>query len=398
LRFPIDSDTKALLCSEVGYRKVFIDLKPDLTNPGFYTITVDMLVNSNGTPRVVNIFSDVPYGFLAPNTLKLGFAAATGSPHTNFHEIRNVEVQVSSIQENQKPQPPSLLREVCIDQSDDVEFPFCVNLPSSINAFIQCIQLYELDPGPGVNNFGQENFDCGLVCDERCSDQNKRIPVYDPSDPTRQVGELIAELSDEVEPGEFNQALIRYVRTDLSFYGTVTAWYKIVDNFGLESDGIPITITINPLPEIVFKGIPENPSCDGQNDGKITGIVIDNLVDDPGKYQVEFYDANGPVNTTLVSETYNAEGYITATFDLSGLNLGSIFVRATNPSSESLGPPCNNNTGLSADPCMVEDELIFEFTETRGTPVELDPYRDEICESEIFEVLPTIDPIYNPNN
>jgi gliding motility-associated-like protein len=380
-----------------GYRKVFIDLFPTGIPAEPYDITVEMLVGGNPSP--VKILDNVRYKGAAPTTLKVGFAASTGGTYYSNHHIRNLAVQVSSVEDAAKPLPPALFREVCIDETNTIEFPFCVELPSSANAFIQCIQLYDTNPGVGDNDFDSDVYECGIsgFCALRCNEAFKKLDAFDAFG--NKVGEFIAELSDEVEVGKFNQAQIRFVRTDLSFFGTITAWYKIVDNFGLESDGTPITITINPIPEIVSRGTPLDPTCDGQNDGELNGVVIKNLVSD---YTIEFYDENNdPITISSFSEVIEVTGpdtYITATFNLSGLNLGQIFVRAINPSSESLGPVCNNNDDIDADSCENVDKFLIDFDQVRGTPVELDPYEDEICEGEVFFVSPSIDPKYNPSN
>lgn len=381
-----------------GYRKVYIDLEPTGNPMSPYRIKVDMLVGNNPTP--INIFNNLLYtNKPAPATLKVGFAASTGSGYFSTSEIRNVAVQVSSVEDAVKPVPPPLFREVCIDEDNTVDFPFCVELPSSSTAFIQCIQLYQADPGPGDNDFASDTYECGLsgYCTLRCNDTFKRLDALDAFG--NKVGEFIAELDDEVEVGKFNQAKITYIRTNPAFFGTVTAWYKIVDNFGLESDGTPITITINPLPEIVSTGTVVNMSCDGQNDGEINGIVIRNLVPAPDKYTVQFLDASGnTITPVLVSEVIQSDGYITATFDLKNLNLGTYRVLAINPSSESLGNVCSDGfDNVTADDCE-EEFILHTLSLEQGTPVELDPYKDEICEGEVFEVTPTIDPKYNPNN
>jgi large repetitive protein len=380
-----------------GYRKVFIDLKPTGIPSKPYDITVEMLVGGNPTP--IKILDNVRFEGAAPTSLKIGFAASTGGDYYANHHIRNLAVQVSSIEDAAKPIPPALFREVCVDEANTVDFPFCVELPSSANAFIQCIQLYSVDPGVGDNDFDNDIYECGIsgFCATRCSDDSKKkLDAFDAFG--NKVGEFIAQLSDEVEVGKFNQAQIRFVRTDLSFYGTVTVYYKIVDNFGLESDGTPITITINPIPEIVSPGTSLDPTCDGQNDGELNGVVIKNLVDSPDKYTIEFYDENNvPVIYNLISEVVGSDGYITATFNLSGLNPGKIFVRAINPSSESLGPVCDNNGNINADPCILEDELLYEFTQVRGTPVTfIDPIA-EICENTPVTFTPFVSEIYSEN-
>ena len=382
-----------------GYRKVFIDLKPKKPyNPAIpYTISVSILKDQDLVPTPIIVDRDYPYPIPAGvDYLKMGFAASTGYPFYSAIDIRNVAALVSSIDELNKPAPPELFKEICIEDQDQVEFPFCVTL-SDQNTFIQCIQLLDA-PVPADNDFADDFLQCEQpgFCDQRCLDGLKTLPVTINGE---LVGTFKADLSDNVNVGEFNEANIIFERNPAStFYGTITRYYKVVDNFGLESDAIPITITINPKPRIVFEGNPSDPTCGGQLDGTLTGVIIDRLVDAPGKYVVEFYDEFGAaIAATLTDETLGADGYFTATYDLTGLDLGKIFVRATNPSSAALGPVCDVNNVADPDPCVMEDELVYEFTQVRGTPVELLPYDDILCEGNDAIVSPSIDPVYNPN-
>lgn len=77
-RFP-DSTT-------IGYRRAFIDLKP---NPnGGYNITVKITVGGSPT-KTVTVINNYYYPDIAPARLRYGLASSTGNS-TNFHEIRNV--------------------------------------------------------------------------------------------------------------------------------------------------------------------------------------------------------------------------------------------------------------------------------------------------------------------
>src|SRR5690606_4052830 len=113
-----------------------------------YTVTVDMLINTGSGPRLVNIFTDVPYNFPAFKNLKMGFAASTGTPNTNFHEIRNVTAQVSDYSAIPIPEIENLDAEVC--EGEENLFEFDVTLTSQ-NSFVRCVQLFENDPGAPDN-------------------------------------------------------------------------------------------------------------------------------------------------------------------------------------------------------------------------------------------------------
>lgn len=81
-RFPDNSTT--------GYRKASIDLQP---NPlGGYNITVKITVG--GTPmKTYTVIDNYYYNQPAPANLRYGIASSTGNS-TNFHEIRNVLIDV----------------------------------------------------------------------------------------------------------------------------------------------------------------------------------------------------------------------------------------------------------------------------------------------------------------
>jgi gliding motility-associated-like protein len=382
-----------------GYRKVFIDLKPNVGNPLVpYTITIDLLIDNEPTTR--RIVDNQPYAYPIPSGtefLKLGFSASTGTDFYSAIDIRNVAALVSSVDDQKKPTPPELFKEICVEDNSAVELPFCVTLADQ-NTFIQCIQLFD-SFSPADNNFQDDFYQCEQpgFCDQRCSEAKKELEIIDGSGGL--IGILKADLSDQVEVGKYNQANITFQRNPSSTWvGTIKRYYKIVDNFGLESDAIPITITINPKPKIIFKGVPENPTCSGQNDGSLTGIKIGDLVPDPGKYTIEFYDENGTtINAVLVSEQVNSNGLITATFDLKNLNLGKIFVKATNPSSTALGPICGNNNNQVSDPCVLVDELVYDFNQETGTPVIIVNPVAKICENNPVSFTPDVNQVYKNN-
>ncbi|EAZ82416.1 PKD domain-containing protein [Algoriphagus machipongonensis] len=378
----------------IGYRKVFIDLEPT-NNPAVpYRISVYILKDNDPAPIKILDSVNYPYPIAADATLKLGFAASTGGSFYSAIDIRNVAALVSSVGDDKKPTPPELFKEICVEDQDQVEFPFCVTLADQ-NTFIQCIQLMD-DFEAADNDFSDDFFNCEQpgFCNQRCLDGLKLLEVFDENNDL--IGTFKADLSDNVNVGEFNEANIIFERNPAStFYGTITKYYKVVDNFGLESDAIPITITINPKPRIVFEGTPTDPTCGGQLDGSLIGVEIDRLSDD---FIIEFYDGSGnPVNFTQTNLVEGADKYFTATYDLTGLDLGQIFVRATNPSSATLGPVCDVNNVPDPNPCLLEDELVYEFTQVRGTPVELNPYDDIICEGNDATVSPSVDPVFNPN-
>ena len=73
-----------------GYRKVFLDLKPDIERG--YRITVRITVG--GTPtKTYTVIDNFHYEVNAPPTLKYGIASSTGGS-INIHEIRGVTIDI----------------------------------------------------------------------------------------------------------------------------------------------------------------------------------------------------------------------------------------------------------------------------------------------------------------
>lgn len=252
-RFTVDinSTSEVFECNIEGYRKVFIDLQPD-TSTGFYKVNVWMLVNLNGspTPQLIHVIEDEPYPFIPPPFLKIGFSASTGGSN-NFHNIKNVTVEVSDLSTVADPIGQSYSREVC--QGGELEFE--INPQVDNEAFVRCIQLFEditsanAAKGATDSNTSNQSFDCGLsgTCFyELCNPDNLKIDTNFGSFET---------FMEEVSPGSFIQK-IRYESNGvLSASGQVTVYYTVVDNFGQMSEPRPITINVIPNPEPVITTI-----------------------------------------------------------------------------------------------------------------------------------------------
>lgn len=365
-RFTIGALNRVTDCSVDGYRKVFIDLRPN--GAGSYTITMDVLVNVGGTQKVVNIFNNVAYPYGAPQNLKVGFAASTGATLRSVHEIRNVTVEVSSIDPALAPDPPNLNEKVCFDE--DLTFDFDVNLPAA-NQFIRCLQLYENDPGAPDNTPNPAGDpalgNCGLsgVCVDKCKPENKKITIPG-------VGTYEAIL-EELTSGNFddirNEAKIHFT-PEPGFFGTHTIYYTVIDNYGLTSYPRTVTVTVNPFPKIDSSGAIIGPTCNGQNDGSITNVVLKDLV--PG-YVFSWKDEFGnvlPSSNYSVSETPVGD-YLEATVGVDGVNLGRYFLTVSNPAT--------NN--------ICEDVFPFDVIDERGTPVQVVLDDQEVCEGTpvVFE-------------
>ena len=76
--------------TQSGYRKVSIELVPN-PNGGY---NVNVYISKGGSPQVkTKVIDNYYYQDAAPATLRYGFASSTGN-QTNFHEIRNVAIDL----------------------------------------------------------------------------------------------------------------------------------------------------------------------------------------------------------------------------------------------------------------------------------------------------------------
>ncbi|MFC3415186.1 lectin-like domain-containing protein [Algoriphagus hitonicola] len=336
-RFTIDafSSTSPESCLDEGYRKVFIDLNPDESSldatgrPTKFDIQIFMLVNLGDGfgPRIIQIFdTPVEYNFKAPNLLKVGFAGATGN-NVNFHDIRNVRVEVSDEEALRKPETEPLEAEVC--EGEENEFILDVELLNDAdNAFIRCVQLYETE---------QEALDAATNASATSifpSDDSGDPNNYCPFGTCQDFLCRPENLSKNVEEGTFEVFLVSENGIETpkvkftgnpGFSGEVTVYYTIVDNFGQVSLPKPITITINPLPiptietidPLIWEDFEENdilvrfdvePKETGfqyqwfKDGNEIPGATQDFYVAEgataPGSYTVEIETDKGCINTS----------------------------------------------------------------------------------------------------
>ncbi|TDQ19607.1 gliding motility-associated-like protein [Algoriphagus boseongensis] len=370
------SNSRVTDCTVDGYRKVFIDLRPN--GAGSYTISMSILATFNGSQQVVPIFTNVPYPYAAPQNLKVGFAASSGA-FKNRHEIRNVTVEVSSIDPALAPNPPNLNEKVCFNEN--LTFDFNVSLPAD-NQFIRCLQLYETNPGP-PDNSPNTNGDpvvgnCGLsnVCIEKCKPENKKITI--PGVGTFES--ILDDLTDQNFGSERSEAKIKFI-PEPGFFGTHTIYYTVIDNYGLTSMPKTVTVTVNPTPKIDGTETIIGPTCNGQNDGTISNVIVKDLV--PG-YQFVWKDQAGnilPAANYTKSET-TSNGYIRATLGVTNVNLGKYYLTINNPAT---------NTAC-------EDTFEFEVKDVRGTPVEVVLDDQEICQGTPVIFTPQLEDPTDANN
>lgn len=228
-RFPLSSGGQGTQrveeSSEVGYRKVFLELEPHPSGTG-YLVKLEMEVTTEaGKPRLVTIFPGNAFPYPAPSNLKIGFAASTGG-FSNFHEIRNLVVEVSADDALEDP-----------EGSDLVDFTSCagqenqfyitdenVRLPNE-NSVIRCLQLFE---SPDEIEAKEED-----ICSQaRCLEQNRVLILPEGTfRATDQEGGFTFFPNED------------YIGKEVTIYYTVT------DSYGKTSRGNSISLKIEESPE-----------------------------------------------------------------------------------------------------------------------------------------------------
>jgi hypothetical protein len=295
-QFPISSGgvgtSRVTDPNKPGYRKVFFELQPNQGGPGFF-LTLRMQVTTDpNQPRMVTIF-DRPYYFVAPKNLKIGFSSSTGGA-TNFHEIRNLIVEVAADDALQDP--------VGVDFTDKASCAGQLNqfyitdeevrLPNE-NSSIRCLQFYA-----SLEDISKETGD---ICSQaRCLEQNRVLIL---PQGTFQASDQAGGFTFLPNPAFIDKE--------------VTVYYTITDSYGKTSKGNAMTLLIKESPDpIVLKvsGSTQAPSelviCKGETvklvgegneayyrfEWKKNGVLLPNatqqelLVDAQGVYEVIGYN------------------------------------------------------------------------------------------------------------
>ncbi|WP_134204599.1 PKD domain-containing protein [Algoriphagus zhangzhouensis] len=229
-RFPLSSGgvgtQRVTDRNNVGYRKVFFELEPNPNGVG-YLFKLEMEVTTEeGKPRFVTIFQDQEFNFPAPENLKIGFSASTGG-FNNFHEIRNLIVQVSAEDELQAPIAVDF-DDVASCEGQENQFYITdedIELPNE-GSEIRCLQFYL-----SKEDIIAQSED---VCTQaRCLEQNRYLVL---PEGTLQAG----------EKGAYT------FFPNVGFAGSeVEVYYTITDNYGKTSAGNKITLKIQESPEPV---------------------------------------------------------------------------------------------------------------------------------------------------
>ncbi|KEO75537.1 hypothetical protein EL17_01430 [Anditalea andensis] len=207
-----------------GYRKANFDLQPNPNGVG-YLINLSIEIN-DGTNRIIEIFKNEPYPYTAPQNLKVGFAASTGGS-TNFHEIRNVIVQVSDDQNLRDP----IANDKSVQACEGVERRFEIKATEDVillndpdNNFIRCLQLANT-----IADFPTDDFD--ICTTEQCDSSRQQLSTP--------YGNF------EADP---EGGLIRFTPNLNTVGNEVKIFYTVTDNFGKTSVPKEIIINISAMP------------------------------------------------------------------------------------------------------------------------------------------------------
>ncbi len=275
-----------------GYRKVFLELQPNLNGPGFFLkLTMEVTTELN-KPRMVTIF-DGAYQFPAPKNLKIGFAGSTGG-YTNFHEIRNLIVQVAAGDALQEP--------VGVDFTDKASCAGQLNqfyitdeevrLPNE-NSSIRCLQFYA-----SLADVKAESED--LCTQARCLEENRVLIVP----------QGIFQASDQAGGYTFlpNTAFIDQ---------QVTVFYTITDNYGKTSQPNSITLLIKESPDPIALKV--SGATQVQNEVVICKGESVKLV---GEGNEEYYRFEWKKNGVLLPEAISQELVVDAVgvYEIMGYN------------------------------------------------------------------------------
>ena len=209
---------------KVGYRKVFLELEPHPSGIG-YLVKLEMEVTTEaGKPRLVTIFPGFVFPYAAPKDLKIGFAASTGGS-TNFHEIRNLVVEVSADDALKDPEGSDLTDFTsCAGQEnqyyiteDDIVLP-------NENSVIRCLQFYM-----SIEEAERESGD--LCSQARCLEQNRFLILPQGTFAANDQAGGFTFFPNEEYVGQ-----------------EVTAFYTVTDSYGKSTKGNSVTLKIEESP------------------------------------------------------------------------------------------------------------------------------------------------------
>lgn len=263
----------------IGYRKVYFDLQPNASGIGFF-LKLEMEVTTNtNEPRMVTIF-DRPYDFPAPQNLKIGFAASTGG-QTNFHEIRNLIVEVSNNEALENPIGVDFQDKASCEGQENTYYITDeeVVLPNQ-NSEIRCLQFFE-----SLEDIDDETGD---ICSQgKCREENRELIL---PQGVFKAGDSGGDFTFFPNPGTRGEK--------------ITVYYTITDTYGISSSGNAMTLLIQESPDPVIlsgRNFPNSVSvrlCEGE------GIVLEAKGDEV--YEKFEWIRDGEILVGETNETYEA--------------------------------------------------------------------------------------------
>jgi gliding motility-associated-like protein len=294
--------------NQPGYRKVFLELQPKPDKTGYFVTLQMMVTTATGQPRMVTIF-DRPYDFPAPKNLKIGFAASTGG-FTNYHEIRNLLVEVSNDEALEDPKGVDFDEIASCEGQENTYFITDeeVVLPNE-SSVIRCLQFYAL-----LEDIEEESGD---ICSQaKCREENR---VLELPQGTFRAGDVGGDFTFFPNPGFADQQ--------------VTVYYTLTDSYGKSSSGNSMTLTIQESPEPInlrISGDQEAQNdeirlCQGESvsliglgeeayfrfewlrDGQLVESAVQNTfaVLESGEYQIVGYNRkNCPAKSNMIKVDY----------------------------------------------------------------------------------------------
>jgi gliding motility-associated-like protein len=294
--------------NQPGYRKVFLELQPKPDKTGYFVTLQMMVTTAIGQPRMVTIF-DRPYDFPAPKNLKIGFAASTGG-FTNFHEIRNLQVEVSNDEALEDPKGVDFDEIASCEGQENTYFITDeeVILPNE-SSVIRCLQFYA-----SLEDIEEESGD---ICSQaKCREENRSLEL---PQGTFRAGDVGGDFTFFPNPGFADQK--------------VTVYYTLTDSYGKSSSGNSMTLTIQESPAPInlrISGDQEAPDdeirlCQGESvsliglgeeayfrfewfrDGQLVESAVQNTftVFESGEYQIVGYNRkNCPAKSNMIKVDY----------------------------------------------------------------------------------------------
>lgn len=209
-----------------GYRKVFLDLQPNTSGTGFF-LKVQMEVTTRANELMMITIFDRPYDFPAPKNLKIGFSASTGG-QTNFHEIRNLLVEVSNDEALEEPKGVDFDDKASCEGQENTYFITDqeVVLPNP-NSVIRCLQFF--------TSLEDIEAETGDVCSQgRCKEEKRELIL---PQGTFRAGSNGGDFTFFPNLGFRDQE--------------VTVYYTITDTYGKTSAGNAMTLLIQESPDPV---------------------------------------------------------------------------------------------------------------------------------------------------